>query len=159
MSFFIPYIPQFPLSEFVECFWYVKGPLHYKREKILPIGTIDLMINLGSPYKVVDKTNPEKFKLNKYFWIAGFQTEYLLIEATAAETNMIGVRFKPEGAYAFFNFPISELNNQTVAMDLIWGRFIAEVRERLLASENLSDRFKLLETMLLRNRKRCCSEK
>ena len=92
----------------------------YKREKILPTGTIELMINFGSPHRLIDKRNETSFDLMQHSWVAGFQTEYLINEPVA-ETCMLGVRFKPGGAYPFFDFPIDELSNFVIDMELIWG--------------------------------------
>ncbi|MEM7345657.1 MAG: DUF6597 domain-containing transcriptional factor, partial [Chloroflexota bacterium] len=148
-SVFNAYIPEAPLSTFIECLWSVSTHTHYVREKVLPMGRIDLMINLGSPHKVVNKTNFNKFDLHKESWVSGFQTEYIVIEALA-ETNMVGIRFKPGGAYPFFDLPISEVSNQVVDMDLIWGNLIEEIRERLFEAKTTGERFKLLEVTLLK---------
>ena len=52
---FIYQAPRFPLSQYVDCLWFQLGQAYLTREKILPTGTIELMINLGSAQKVVDK--------------------------------------------------------------------------------------------------------
>ena len=142
------HIPQFPLSQFVDCLWHVSGQTHYIREKVLPTGTMNLIINFGSPHKVFDNTDNEKYNLCQNSWMTGLQTEYLVMEATA-ETNVIGVRFKPGGAYPFFDFPILELSDQIVDMDLIWGSFANEIRERLFEIDELAGKFKLFEKLLL----------
>ncbi|MBV7331338.1 helix-turn-helix domain-containing protein [Chloroflexi bacterium TSY] len=143
------YIPQYPLSQFVQCLWSVAAQTPYKREKILPSLTIELIFNLGSPFKVIDHADPEQYALHKDFWIAGLQKDFIINEPVA-ETNVMGVRFKPGGAYPFFDFPISELSNEVVEMDLIWGGFANEVREQLLAAQDLATRFNVLEAMLLK---------
>lgn len=121
----------------------------YNREKILPSLTIELIFNLGSPFKVIDHADPERYALHKDFWIAGLQKDYIINEPVA-ETNVMDVRFKPGGGYPFFDFPISELSNEVVEMNLICAGFASEVREKLLAVQNLATRFTVLETMLLK---------
>jgi AraC-like DNA-binding protein len=45
--------------------------------------------------------------------------------------------------------PLSEMHNQVVSLDMIWGPFAAEIRERLFAAPTLAARFILLEQLLL----------
>jgi AraC-like DNA-binding protein len=145
---FIYYTPRFPLSQHVACLWFQSGQTYRTRETILPTGTIELMINLGAAQKVVDKRDPARLDVYHHSWLAGLQTAPVVVEAVA-DTRIIGARFKPGGAYPFFDFPISELNNRIITMDLIWGRFIHQARERLVEAVDLSERFRLLEAMLL----------
>lgn len=145
---FIAYLPHAPLSNFIDCLWIVDDHVPYKREKILPTGTIELMINFGSPHRLVDKRDETSFRLMKQSWIAGFQTEYLLNEPVA-ESLMLGVRFKPGGAAPFFDFPIHELSNFVIDMDLLWGSTIGEIRERLLAAPSPAEKFRLMESILM----------
>jgi AraC-like DNA-binding protein len=62
---------------------------------------------------------------------------------------MIGIRFRPGGAYPFFSFPISELNDSVIDLDLIWGRLVNEIRDQLLEVDSPEARFLLLESFLL----------
>ena len=145
---FIAHLPHPPLSNSIECLWIVKDQVPYRREKILPTGTIELMINFGSAHRLIDKRDEASFNLMNHSWIAGFQTEYLINEPVA-ETFMLGVRFKPGGAYPFFDFPISEMSNRVIDMRLIWGRDVEEIRERLLAAPTHATKFHFMETILL----------
>jgi AraC-like DNA-binding protein len=45
--------------------------------------------------------------------------------------------------------PLSELQNQVVSLDAIWGSFAAELRERLYTAPTIQARFALLEKFLL----------
>ena len=63
---------------------------------------------------------------------------------------MVGIRFRPGGAYPFFRFPISELSESVTELDLIWGRLVDEIREQLLEMESPEDRLLRLESFLLR---------
>ena len=57
--------------------------------------------------------------------------------------------FKPGGAYPFLKLPLSELHNQIVPLDALWGRCADEIRERLYAEPTIQARFALLERLLL----------
>jgi AraC-like DNA-binding protein len=60
-----------------------------------------------------------------------------------------GVHFKPAGVYPFLRLPLSELRNQVVPVDAIWGPFAAELRERLHAAPTIAAGLALLEQLLL----------
>lgn len=64
---------------------------------------------------------------------------------------MIGIRFRPGGAYPFFRFPISELSDSVIDLDLIWGRLVDEIRDQLLEIQTPEGRFLRLEAFLLRH--------
>ncbi len=137
----------YPLSQFIDCFWYVSGITPYNREQVLPTTTIDLMFNLGAFHKVYDNGDLSRSDVYQWAWISGMQTEYITMEAMA-ETEMYGIRFKPGGAYPFFERPMSEFRNQIVEMDSVWGQLITEIRERLFEANTLQQRFTILETLL-----------
>lgn len=145
---FTAHIPPYPLSRFIECFWHVSGTTPYHQEKVLPTKTIELMFNLGAPHKVYDNRNLQTHTLFVDAWISGLHTECIVMEAMA-ETNIYGIRFKPGGAYPFFNLPLLEFKNQVVEMDLVWGQLINEIRETLYEAQTPEDRFKYLEAILL----------
>lgn len=143
------YRPPFPLSEHIEFFWYVDGQLTYRREKILPTGNIELIINFGSAYKLLDDLHFTKIQQQKLSWVVGMSKRHIISESEGSDSHAIGIRFKPTGAYPFFGFPVSELKDQIIDMDLIWGRHIHGVREHLLETPTLSGKFKVLEELLL----------
>jgi len=63
--------------------------------------------------------------------------------------QFFGVHFKPGGAYPFLQFPLTELNNQVVPLDAIWGSYALEIRERLYDSPSIPSGFAQLEQLLL----------
>jgi AraC-like DNA-binding protein len=66
-----------------------------------------------------------------------------------SDLQYLGVSFKPGGAYRFLGLPLSELQNQVVSLDAIWGTFAVELRERLYDAPTIQARFALLEQFLL----------
>jgi len=148
------HFPQLPLSQFVENIWFYEGFLAgYTREKILPDGAIELIIDLvGGPKKIFEHEDSDQFRSCCKAWISGERTRYIVIGAE--NSSMIGIRFKPGGAYPFFGFPISELSESVIELDLIWGRLVAEIRDQLLETESPDARLLLLESFLLRQARR-----
>jgi AraC-like DNA-binding protein len=140
--------PTPPLDRYIICLWYADLRAPYRWEKILPSGALELIINFGAPFRLYDQHDSTRFALQTESWLVGLHTTYLINEPLA-ETHMIGVRFRPGGAAAFFPFPAFELHNQVVPADALWGRFAAEAREQLYAAPTLASRFALLERLLL----------
>src|SRR3954471_24955298 len=75
------HFPQFPLSQFVENIWYYNG--HYvahSREKILPDGAIELIIDLDTwPKKIFENEHSvDEYRTVKKAWISGERTRYIV---------------------------------------------------------------------------------
>lgn len=149
------HFPTPPLSQFVENIWYYNGQhVGYPREKILPDGAIELIIDLDDWSKKIfaDETNTECFRTVKKAWISGERTRYIVIGTD--NTHMIGIRFRPGGAYPFFGFPISELSEAVTELDLIWGRLIYDIRDQLLEIDSPEAKLLRFEAFLLEQVKR-----
>ncbi|HSR51645.1 MAG TPA: helix-turn-helix domain-containing protein [Acidobacteriota bacterium] len=142
--------PAGPLGQFVEFFWFHEGydPGH-TREKVLPDGSIELIIDLeDTPKRLYASEDSRQATEYRGAWISGEQKEYIVIEASP-HSSMAGIHFRPGGAWPFFDFPISELTNQVVQLDLIWGRNIARLREQLLEAKSVEVKFQVMEAFLL----------
>lgn len=144
------YFPHPPLSTFVENIWYYEGynPGH-TREKILPDGAIELIIDLKeTPQRIYDDEASLNFRPCKKAWISGERTKYIVIGVQGG--SMIGVRFRPGGAHPFFRFPISELSDSVIELDLIWGRLIEDIRDQLLEVSTPEEKLQRFESLLLK---------
>ncbi|MCI0712310.1 MAG: helix-turn-helix domain-containing protein [Chloroflexi bacterium] len=143
------HFPQARLSRYIQCFWQVDLQIPYRREHILPSCTVELIINFGSGFRVYDHDDPQKFDLNRRMWLVGLQTEHIINEPIA-ETNMIGIRFKPEGVYSFFGIPASEFQNRIVELDAVWVSEAELWREALYHAPTIDAKFETLEQLLCR---------
>ncbi|NOU77072.1 helix-turn-helix domain-containing protein [Paenibacillus sp. LMG 31458] len=145
------YIPQAPLSDFVDFFWYFQGysPPHSK-EFALPDGSIELVINLREDkIKLFDREYKDPLQTYGSSVICGPHSEYFIID-TSAETTVLGVHFKPGGIYPFFKMPVNELHNIHVSLDALWGARAHDLREMLLLSKTVEDKFQILEESLIK---------
>jgi AraC-like DNA-binding protein len=142
------YTPSPPLNAYVDGFYYLDGRMPYPREKIMPDAWLDLKINLGGTIQVYKADQSKLFISCSDSWWVGLWNTYHVVD-WPSDMQCFGISFKPGGAYPFLQLPLSELHNHIGALDAIWGRFAAEIRERLYDVPTIPARFALLEQFLL----------
>lgn len=145
---YVSYIPSPPLSAYIDDLYYLDGPASFPRQKVLPVASSNLMINLGSPFYVYEPEQAEPFISCTESWWVGIWSTYHSV-SWPLNVQFFGVHFKSGGAYPFLQLPLSELNSQVVPLDAIWGHYASELRERLHAATNIQAGFALLEQLLL----------
>jgi len=124
------------LAKFVEVFWYWSDhPRPFIHERVLPMGSTELVIRLESP-----RTSESG--------IAGPRSMPMIIERH--ETNqLLGVHFKPGGAFPFLGFPFGEIHNSWITLADLWGEKRAQRLLCLLsAAPTIELKFQLLERWL-----------
>ena len=142
------HIPSPPLNAYIHCLWYADRPIPYPRLKILPMPSLHLMINFGSAFHIYEADHTEPLAACTESWSVGLWDGYHIMDAPH-EMQILNVSFKPGGAYPFLQLSLSELRNQFVPLDAIWGCLAAEIRERLYAAPTVPARFALFEQLLL----------
>ena len=145
---YVRYLPPPPLSTYIDDLYYLDGPAPYPRQKVLPVASSNLMINLGHPFDVYEPDQAEPFITCTDSWWVGIWSTYHNVDWPPT-VRLFGVHFKPGGAYPFLQLPLSELNSQVVPLDAIWGLYASEIRERLHAAPTRQEGFALLEQLLL----------
>ena len=143
-------VPGPPLSKFVRLLWYFEGyESGHTKERILPSGTIEIVINLKEDAtRVYDPRDPRKCLRSRGIAIAGVMTEYGIID-TDETMHVIGVHFAPGGGFPFFKLPISELQDVHLSLDELWGSAANSLRERILEAPSVETKFDVLEAALL----------
>jgi AraC-like DNA-binding protein len=146
--------PGPPLDQFVETLWIFHGdPQPHAKERAMPDGCTALIINLDE-----DRTciyDRHDFSLRQSFngcALIGPQTEYNVIDTRLRVAA--GVHFKPGGAYPFLAPPAGELHGAQLPLDVLWGNFAGELRERLLEAATPDEQFCILEQALLSRARR-----
>ena len=130
-------------------FWLYEGcavPPAHARERILPDGSCELVIVLGGEGR--EESEPFANGL-----IVGPRSTFSVIE-TPGRAAVLGVHFKPGGAFPFLDMPARELHNLVVPLDELWGVRAVELRERLMLAETAAEKFCILERALLRQTRR-----
>jgi AraC-like DNA-binding protein len=148
---FFTYIPQLPLSNFVELFWFYDGfpSRSHKKERLMPDGSIELVINLKEDEaRIYDRENLDKCERLPGTLLCGPHSSFFVID-TAQQDSVIGVHFKPGGAFPFFKMPAGELHNLHVSLEDLWGHEAGLLRQRLLEARTPEEKFQVLEECLL----------
>src|SRR5262249_3335096 len=145
------YIPQKPLSNFIETLWYYDGYVQpHAKERLMPTGTTELVINLREDQiRVYDRHDTKIGHTFHGAVVCGPHSEFFVID-TDEQTSVIGVHFKPGGIFPFLKLPADELRNQHVGLDDLWDPMAADaLRNQLLEAATPQDRFRVLEDALL----------
>lgn len=147
---FHTYTPRPPLSDFIVQLWqYTSDGQPHTRERLLPTGTVEMVISLrDETMRVYDGQDDRRCQTFQGSLVCGAHSQFFAIDSSC-QTSVVGVHFKPGGAFPFFNLPADELHNMHVSLDTLWGAAAADLREQLLAAETLAARFYLLERALL----------
>ena len=145
------YRPAAPLSNFVDLFWYYAGHVReHSKERLLPTGTIELVINLHEDeVRTYDPDNTDICHRTPGSVVIGAHSRYFVLD-TSEQSNVIGIHFKPGGAFPFLKPPVGEFRDMHVALDAVWGAGGgAALREQLLQVPTPEDKFAVLESTLL----------
>jgi AraC-like DNA-binding protein len=147
---YLTHIPRPPLAEFVELLWLSERRVAaHAMERCLPTGTVELVIDLRDDgLRLHDRADPDKVHDFGEALVCGPHAEFFVID-TARPCAIMGVHFKPGGAFAFFGLPMDELVNLHVPLETLWREDAARMRERLLAAETPAEKFRSLERSLL----------
>ncbi len=148
---FVALPPPPELAPFVAHLWHFEAPaggIAHARERVLPTGTMQLLVNLhedelrsyhGDGYAQVRRTRGAT--------LGGVHAGHFAID-TAEQRAILGVSFKPGGARPFFAAPADALSEQDVELDQLWGRDGAVLRERLLEQSGPHARLRVLAGLL-----------
>jgi AraC-like DNA-binding protein len=142
------YKPALPLSKFVDTLWLYEGnPPEQTTERILPTGTLEVAINLRqNELRFYDGERPEHCSRLSGAVFSGASGRSF---SPAPESFIIGVHFKPGGAFPFLGLPADELADTHVDLETLWGAAASRLRERLCDARTSTERFYLLEEALL----------
>jgi AraC-like DNA-binding protein len=138
-----------PLDTCVERLWLVNHAPAYSKERIAASGTIDLGINLHeNEFRIYDPAKPEQSKRFSGAVVSGTHSRPFVIDPREL-VSVMGVRFRPGGAFPFLGPPANELADAHVDLEALWGTSAVELRERLCAAKTPDERFNLLEKALV----------
>lgn len=146
---FRSYRPAPPLSDFIENFWLYDGySSPHVHERIFPSGTFELVFNLREDeLRIYRETDAGRYGRYSGALVSGPYEGYFITDR-AEEFSVMGVHFRPGGAFPFLRLSAYELADTHLDLATIWGRQGGEMRERLASAGSSGQRFRLLEQAL-----------
>lgn len=117
------------------------------RERRLPSTEVAILVNFGSPHRMLDVANPDRATNYPNAWVVGLHDTYQLGEAVGARRFMV-VRFTPIGAHLFLRVPMDMLANRAVELEQI----DPPIARLLLAGAHLArdweNRFTMMDSLI-----------
>jgi AraC-like DNA-binding protein len=149
---YVSRVPQAPLDGLIDDLYYLEGASPYPKLLVPPMPSALLFITLDGPFRLHngDPAGPPAQPAEGCF--IGMPTRHMLIEYPQF-TRIVGVHFKPWGAFPFLQISLHELRDQIVPTSTLWGRFADHVRERMHAAASPQDMLVTLEALLRRRLK------
>jgi AraC-like DNA-binding protein len=145
---YLTYIPGPPLQEFVHYFWLFDGGQVPRKERIVPSGTSELVINLRNDEIRIHHPAHSKHRRLSGAVLSGTYSSILVVDAMQHE-SMLGVHFKPGGAFPFLGALASELTDAHADLADLWGRPANQLRESLCDVVAPRERFQIMEQVLI----------
>jgi AraC-like DNA-binding protein len=136
------------LAELVGTMWFGCGKTAYQRDRILPSGQSQLLINLGPPQYRVEPGPPEKRVPFVDVWYSGLHQGPIDTEAPHGNA-LLGVAFSARGGFPWLGERMDGLSDRIIALADALGDGALALRERLLNTPTLPARFQCVERWLL----------
>jgi AraC-like DNA-binding protein len=136
------------LENYVERFWEIRDAPAHSRERIVPSGTIELVINLQEDeFRIYEPMSPEQCRKFSGAIVSGTYERPFLIDARQ-HASVIGVHFRPGGAFPFLGAWANELAGTHVNLETLWDGAANCLREQLCGARSSAERFRILEQAL-----------
>lgn len=146
---FRAYRPGPPLSDFIDNLWLYDGySSPHTHERIFPSGTFELVFNLrDDELRIYSASGSGRCSRYPGALVSGPYNAFFVTDR-AEEFSVMGVHFRPGGAFPFLGVSADQLADTHLDLATIWGREAEEIRERLASTASTRNRFQLLEGTL-----------
>ena len=152
------YHPPAPLDQFIDFFWLIARGEADRKERILPSGTSELVINLREDeIRIYDPIRPQQYKKFSGAVISGTYSRVFACDANQHQL-MLGAHFKPGGALPLIGAGANELRDSHANLEDLWGAAALELRARLYDATTTRQRFQLVEEVLLERIRRAAKQ-
>ncbi|MQA81978.1 MAG: helix-turn-helix domain-containing protein [Streptosporangiales bacterium] len=134
------------LAPFVRTVGYFEFDLAHRRERVLPTGSAQLLLNLADDRLTSEAAGTAHRTAGAA--LSGVWSSHAEIDP-AQQRSIVCVGFVPGGAYPFFSAPAAATAGSLVDLGDLWGRDGAVLRERLLEAPTVEARLRIVEEALL----------
>ncbi len=138
------FVPPPPFDAFIEGLWYWEGdPAAHAREAITASRSMGLLVDLSrNELRYYHGEDYGERRSLAPIALHGLNTQPFAIDAH--HPCIMGVEFKPGGAYPFFGPAANEFRDRHVPLEDIWGAEAGRLYERLLQAPTPDDKFHLM---------------
>ena len=140
--------PDPRLGGIIASMWFGEGKVAYQRDRILPSGQSQLLINLGPPQYRIEPGPPEVRVPFNDVWYSGLHQGPIDTEAPHGNA-LLGVAFTARGVFPWLGERMAGLSDRIIALADAVGDGALALRERLLNTSSLEARFELVERWLI----------
>ncbi len=141
------HVPRPPLTDYVEYLWSLSDAPSHAKERILPTGTLELVLNLADDEFRIYRPGEESCQRFRGAIVSGPYGRPFAID-TREHASIVGAHFKPGCALPFLTVPPGAIGGAHVELSALWGRAAEELRERLATADGAA-RFAALEEALI----------
>lgn len=112
-----------PLQPFVDHIWAVDAQYGAPPQPVIADGAVDLIVRLGAAVHPVDSTAlaPCMRQGEAKAYVLGPRLLPVFVQLMPA-TLLVGIRFRPGGAFPFFGTSLAEFTDCAIGLDTLWGR-------------------------------------
>ena len=135
----------FPLSRYVDSIYYFSAEGNSFTKNIIPDGKTDIVFNLNSN-EIGFYKNEKKLYSNKSV-IQGLRKRNFNY-FSKEKICIAGIRLMPYGLFTLFNVRSSDISEDPVELNLVLGKNINELEEKLFDAKEIEDKFRLLQNWL-----------
>jgi AraC-like DNA-binding protein len=136
------------LADVVTSLWFGEGKTAYQRDRILPSGQSQLLINLGPAQYRIEPGPPEVRVPFVDIWYSGLHQRPIDTEAPHGNA-LLGVAFSAHGTFPWLGERMDGLSDRIIALADALGDGALRLRERLLNTPSLEARFECVERWLI----------
>lgn len=116
-------------------------------ERVIPTEGIQIMFHYKTPFLVLHPNQQGTSQPRSF--ISGLSNSYSDV-STNGTTGVVFINFYPLGASFFFNFPLSELENQNVDLSDLFKSEIQKVEEQLYLKNTIQERVQVIEQFFIK---------
>jgi len=136
------------LKNFIKYIWMIDTKIETEvSHLLLPVNSIDLILNLSSPikYEFIDSSEI----ITKEFHLCGLRKFPINITQNG-KLNVIGISFLPYGLFDFFDIPVSEFTSKITCLKDISESLTNNLKEKLEKENRASKQVLIIEEELLK---------
>ena len=143
--------PKDELRQFIKNYWIldISGDEEFK-QRIIPFGSVDLIIHLKSP---MDKWDSEHHIIEPLIFLEGQYLHAKHVQSSSA-TMILGVSFYPWATRAFFNHYADEFSNRVISYDLVDPKNLETLYWSLDPSDTYDSLFMKIEEFFLAKKRK-----